>query len=87
MASLLKDLAPVEFGIIGNTYRLRFEEGKNRVIAVWRLGGAETVKIPCSNGFFRIVERDGESRTVEVKGSILEISVSEKPRYILPAVP
>jgi hypothetical protein len=66
---------------------LRLEEGKNRLIAVWRLGGTESVEVPCSNGLYRIIERDGESRTVEAKESFLEISVSEKPRYILPAVP
>jgi len=87
MASLVRDLPPVEFLIIGNTYILRFEEGKNRLIAVWRLGGTESVEIPCSNGLYWIIERDGESRTVEAKESFLEISVSEKPRYILPAVP
>ena len=87
MASLVRDLPPVEFRIVGNTYILRFEEGKNRLIAVWRLGGTESVEVPCSNGLYRIIERDGESRTVEAKESFLEISVSEKPRYILPAVP
>jgi hypothetical protein len=87
MTSLVGNLPPAEFRIIGNTYILRFEEGKDRLIAVWRLGGAESMAIPCSSGLYRIIERDGESRTVEAKESVLEISVSEKPRYILPAVP
>jgi hypothetical protein len=87
MASLVRNLPPAEFQIIGNTYILRFEEGKNRLIAVWRLGGAESIEIPCPSGPCRIIERDGESQTVEAKESFLEISVSEKPRYILLALP
>lgn len=85
MASLVRDLPPAEFQIVGNTYLLRFEEGEDRLIAVWRLGGAESIEVPCANGLFRIIERDGESRTVEAKESCLEISVSEKPRYIVRA--
>lgn len=84
MASLVRDLPPSELRIVGNTYILRFEEGKDRLFAVWRLGGAESTEIPCSNGLCRIIERDGQSRTVEAKESFLEISVSEKPRYIVP---
>jgi hypothetical protein len=86
MASVVRDLPPTEFRIVGNTYLLRFGEGKDRVTAIWRLGGAESTEIPCANGLYRIIERDGESRTVEAKESFLEISASEKPRYIMPAV-
>lgn len=87
MASLVRDLPLAELQIVGNTYLLRFEGAKDRLIAVWRLGGAESMEIPCANGLYRIIERDGGSRTVEAKESFLEISVSEKPRYIIPAVP
>jgi hypothetical protein len=55
--------------------------------AVWRSGGAQSTELPCSKGRCRIVERDGESRTVEVKECGLEVEASEKPRYILPAIP
>ena len=85
MASLAGDLAPAELRIEGATYFLRFGEGEGRLLAVWRLGGAESVEIPCSKGTWKIVERDGESRTVVVKESVLEIEISEKPRYIVPA--
>lgn len=86
MASVVRDLPLAEFRIVGNTYLLRFEKGKERLIAVWRLGGAESTEIPCPNGMYMTIERDGESRTVEAKDSFLEISASEKPRYIMPAV-
>jgi hypothetical protein len=86
MASLVRDLPLAEFRIVGNKYFLRFEEGKEWRMAVWRLGGAETTEIACANGLYRVIERDGESRTAEARESFLEISVSEKPRYILPAV-
>jgi len=85
MALLVKDLPPAEFHTSGDTYLLTFAEGKNRLTAVWRSGGTDSVKVPCSNGAYRIIERDGESRTVEAKESFLEISASEKPRYIVPA--
>ena len=42
------------------------------------------MEIPLSKGLCRIIERDGGSRTVEVKESGLEIEVSEKPQYIVP---
>lgn len=84
MASLVGDLPPAELGIDGATYVLRFGEGKAPLFAVWRLGGAESTEIPCPKGPCRIIERDGESRTVEVKEPVLEIEVSEKPRYIAP---
>ncbi len=83
MASLAKDLAPVEFRSIGDTYLLTFAEGENRLTAVWRSGGTDSIKVPCSKGLYRIIERDGESRTVEAKTPFLEISVSEKPRFIV----
>jgi hypothetical protein len=85
MASLVGDLPPAELQIDGDTYVLRFEKGKEPLLAVWRRGGAELTEIPCSKGLCRIVERDGESRTAEVKEPALEIEVSEKPRYIVPA--
>jgi len=86
MASLVRDLPLAEFQIAGNTYVQRFGGEKERLTVVWRLSGAETTEITCPNGMYKVIERDGESRTVEVKGSFLEISASEKPRYILPAV-
>ncbi|MGZ7065992.1 MAG: hypothetical protein ACXVI6_06530, partial [Candidatus Aminicenantales bacterium] len=84
MASLVGDLPVAEFQTAGNTYLLRLGEGSNRLTAVWRLGGTEFVEIPCANGRYRIIERDGEGRTVEAKESRLEISASEKPRYVAP---
>jgi len=86
MASLAGDLPAAEFQVVGNTYLVMFEGGGGRLIAAWRLGGTESLDIPCPNGRYRVIERDGESRTVEAKESRLEISVSEKPRYITPAV-
>ena len=86
MASLVRDLPPAEFQVVGNTYLLRLGEGEDRLIAAWRLGGTESMEIPCPNGRYRVIERDGESRTVEAKESRLEISASERPRYIAPAL-
>jgi hypothetical protein len=85
MTSLVGELSPAEFRTSGNTYLLSFEEGKNRLTAVWRTGGTESFKVPCSNGLYRIIERDGESRTVEAREPFLEISASEEPRYIVAA--
>jgi hypothetical protein len=85
MASLVRDLPVAEFQVVGNTYLARFGAGEDRLSAVWRLGGTESVEIPCANGRYRITERDGESRAVEAKDSRLEIAVSEKPKYIVPA--
>ncbi len=85
MTSLVGDLSPAEFRSTGDTYLLTFEGGKNRLTAIWRSGGTDSIKIPSSNGRYRIIERDGESRTVEAKEPFLEISASEKPRYLLPA--
>jgi len=84
MTSLVGDLSPTGFRTSGDTYLLTFAEGENRLTAVWRRGGTDSIKIPCSNGLYRIIERDGESRTVEAMDSFLEISASEKPRYIVP---
>jgi hypothetical protein len=83
MISLVGNLPPEEFETLGDTYLLTFGEGQDRLIAVWRLGGAESVEIPCRPGPHRIIERDGESRTVEVKESVLEMTASEKPRYLV----
>jgi len=83
MASLVVDLSPAELRTSGDTYLLTFEGGKNRLTAVWRSGGTDSIKVPCSSGVYRVIERDGESRTVEAKGSFIEISASEKPRYIV----
>ena len=85
MASLVGNPAPEELRIDGGTYVVRFGEGKASFFAVWRLGGAESTEIPYPKGMCRIVERDGESRTVEVKETGLEIEASERPRYIVPA--
>lgn len=85
MASLVRDLPVAEFQIAGNTYLLRFGAGEDRLTAVWRLSGTESTEIPCANGRYRVIERDGESRTIEAKDSRLEISASERPRYIAPA--
>jgi arylamine N-acetyltransferase len=85
MASLVRDLSPAEFRLAGNTYLVRFGEGGDGLTAVWRLGGAESVDIPCPSGLYRLIDRDGESRVVEAKGALLEVSVSEKPRYIVRA--
>jgi hypothetical protein len=84
MTSLVRDLVPAEFRIVGDTYLLTYKVGKNVLTAVWRSGGTDSIKVPCSNGAYRIIERDGESRTVEARGAYLEISASEKPRYIVP---
>jgi len=85
MTSLVKDLAPAEFHTVGDTYVMRFDGRKDRLTAVWRRGGTDSIEIPCSRGLYRMIERDGESRTVEAKEPFLEISASEKPRYIVPA--
>lgn len=85
MTSLVGDLSPAEFRSTGDTYLLTFEGGKNRLTAVWRSGGTDSIKVPCSNGLYRIIERDGESRTVEAREPFLEMAASEKPRYIVPA--
>ena len=85
MTSLVGDLAPGELRIEGTTYAVGFGKGEGQLLAVWRLGGTESAEIPCSRGLHKIIERDGESRTVEVKESALEIEVSEKPRYIVRA--
>ena len=85
MTSLVGDLAPGELRIEGGTYVARFGEGEGALLAVWRSAGSETVEIPCPTGPCRIIERDGQSRTVEAKEPGLQIDVSEKPRYILPA--
>jgi hypothetical protein len=86
MASLVGNLPPADFRITGNTYVLRFERGKDWLTAVWRLGGTESVAIPCSSGRYRIIERDGLARTVEAGGSVLELPASEEPRYVQPVV-
>ncbi len=83
MVSLVRDLPLAEIQVIGKTYFLRFDHGKEPLIAAWKLGGSDTTEIPCSKGVYRIIERDGESRTVEAKGELLEVAVSEKPRYIV----
>jgi len=83
MTSLVKNLRPAEFRLVGNTYLMGFGEGKDRLTAVWRLGGAESVDIPCPSGLYRLIDRDGESRVVEAKGPFLEVAVSEQPRYIV----
>jgi hypothetical protein len=85
MASLVGNLSPAKLRNTGDTYLLTFEGEKDRLTAVWRTGGTESIKVPCSNGSYRIIERDGESRAVEVRELFLEISASEKPRYIVPA--
>jgi predicted GNAT superfamily acetyltransferase len=81
----VKNLRPAEFQLAGNTYILNFGEGKDRLTAVWRLGGAESVEIPCPSGPYRLIDRDGESRIVEAKGSSLEVLASEMPSYIVRA--
>jgi hypothetical protein len=85
MASLVGDLRLADFQLLGNTYLLSFGEGEDRLTAVWRLGGAESVAVPCPSGPYRLIDRDGESRIVEAKGSSLEVAVSEKPRYLVKA--
>jgi hypothetical protein len=86
MASLLEGppRVPVDLRIEGGTYIARFEKVKAPYFAVWRLGGSESTQIPCPNGLRCIMERDGEIRGVKVKDSVLEVTASEKPRYILP---
>jgi hypothetical protein len=83
MASLVRDLPVAEFQVAGNTYLLTVGEGPDRLTAVWRLGGTESMEIPCPNGRYRVIDRDGESHTVEAKDSRLEISASERPKYIV----
>ena len=85
MTSLVGDLTPAELRIDGDTYVLQFGEEKAPLFAVWRSEGAQSAEIPWTKGLCRIIERDGESRTVEVGESGLEIEASEKPRYIRPA--
>jgi hypothetical protein len=85
MASLVGSLPPAELAVDGGTYSLRIGEGRTSRFAVWRLGGTASVEIPCPRGPCRIVERDGASRILRVDGRLLEVDVSEKPRYIVPA--
>jgi len=81
-ASLVKNLPLADFQTIGHTYILKFGGGSDLLIAAWRLGGTEPIEIRCPNGSYQIIERDGECRNFEVTKSVLEISVSEKPRYV-----
>jgi hypothetical protein len=83
MASWVKNLPLADFQTIGNTYILKFGGAADQLTAAWRLGGTESVEIPCPNGLYQIIERDGESRNFEVTKSVLELSVSEKPRYVV----
>jgi len=85
MASLVRNLRPEELRLVGNMYLVKFGAGEDGLTAVWRLGGAESVDIPCPGGHYRLIDRDGESRVVEAKGGSLEVMVSEKPRYIVRA--
>ncbi len=85
MASLVGNLRPADFRLTGNTYLLSFGEGEDRLTVIWRLGGAESIDIPCPSGLYRLIDGDGESRIVEAKGSSLEVPVSEEPRYIVKA--
>jgi hypothetical protein len=86
MTSLVGGFPPAPAGlrIEGGTYVARFGEDTSSLFAVWRLGGTESTEISCPNGPCRIIERDGESRVVEVKESVIEVAASEKPRYINP---
>jgi hypothetical protein len=85
LTSLIKSLGVTEFQRTGDTFVLRFDGGDGRLTAVWRSGGSDTIKIPCPRGLYRLVERDGGSRIVEAKGPFLEVSASERPRYLVPA--
>jgi len=85
MASLVGDLRPADFRVEGNTYLLSFGDGEDRLTVVWRLGGTESVAIPCPSGPYRLIDRDGESRILEAKRSSLEVQVSERPGYIVRA--
>jgi hypothetical protein len=85
MATRVGDLLPAGLTVDGGAYVLRFGEGKEPLLAVWRQGGGGPLEIPCPRGLCRIIERDGASRTVDVSGSSIEIEVSEKPLYIVPA--
>ena len=82
MAAAVADRAPAELRIEGGTYVLPFGEGDGQFLAVWREGGAQSTEIPCPKGPYRIIERDGDSRAVEVTGPALGIDASEKPRDI-----
>ena len=82
MTSLIKDLRLTDLRVAGDTYVLRFGGGESRLTAVWRSGGADTIKIPCPQGSYRLVERDGGSRSVEAKEPFIEVSASESPRYL-----
>ncbi len=84
MAALVGDLPAAELRVEGGSYAVRFGAPESPTYAVWRLGGAGSIEIPCPGGRCRVVERDGESRLAEVKGSAVEIEVSERPRYIVP---
>lgn len=85
MASLVGNLRLADFRLEGNTYLLSFGEGADRLSVIWRLGGAETIGVPCPSGHYRLIDRDGESRIVEAKGSSLEVQASESPRYLVRA--
>ncbi len=85
MISLVGSRPLRKLDMIGSTYLLRFEDGREGggPLAFWKQGGTETVEIPLDNGTYRLIERDGESRIVEAKGKTLEVTASEKPGYIV----
>jgi len=83
MASLVGDFPPAQLRTIGDTYILTFEGRDDPLAAVWRSGGTDIQGLPCSNGLYRVVGRDGESSSIEVYEEVLQLTVSEKPIYVV----
>jgi len=85
MASLVKDLNLTQQRKNGETYTFTFQKENEWVIVMWKLGQAESTTMPVLADRCRIIERDGESTTVDTPNRSLLLTVSEKPRYIVPA--
>jgi hypothetical protein len=83
MTSLVRDFPPAKLRSIGDTHILTFEGQESPLAAVWRSGGTDVLGLPCANGLYRVVGRDGESSSSEVYEEVLQLTVSEKPVYIL----
>lgn len=85
LLALVRDLPLIESGRKGATFTYRFGEGKEWLIAAWKMDEPELTEIPVSGKRLRIIERDGEAKTLHARDPLLKLMVSEKVRYIVPA--
>ena len=83
MASLVGQFPPAQLRSIGDTHILTFEGQESPLAAVWRSGGTDVLGLPCSNGLYRVVGGDGESSSIEVYEEVLQLTVSEKPVFVI----